>query len=153
MHGESRLMVPSSRLETREQNTLGTGDDELEPLRRGGDGTAGFDVEAQDDYWAIRKYNLKTYCGHCGQPGGRARDDTPSKREMLSTIDSLVTRLDEAGVPVNPDKLRFLVDHLRSQEDLRGKETEIWRAAVAKAVEYARPRDCLRCTYAEYRRE
>jgi hypothetical protein len=127
--------------------TLGTGNCPTETLERAGDGVLGYDVQLKDAYGARRHYQPRTYCGSCGQPGGTARDDTPSKQTMLAAVDPLVTRLDEAGVPVNPGVLRYLVAELRSRPEYRGSETEIWRAAVALAADRARPRDCVRCTY------
>lgn len=133
--------------QSRERNTLGTGDDELDALRRGNAGTAAYDVRDMDEYGARKDYFLRTFCAECGQPGGKARDDTPSKQAMLDAIPALVDRLAEQNIPANPDALQYIVGHLRSQEDYCGKETEIWTVATKMAVERARPRDCVRVTY------
>lgn len=127
-------------------NTLGTGNRPTETLQRAGDGVVGYDVTVKDAYGAIRSHKPRTYCGHCGRPGGHAREDTPSKREMLDTVPALVDRFDALGVPLNDDVLEYVVAELRSQPEHRGSETEIWRAAVAVAARRARPRDCVRCT-------
>lgn len=130
-----------------ETATLGTGNRPTETLERAGDGVLGYDAEVKDAYGAIQRHHPRTYCGRCGQPGGRARDDSPSKQAMLDAVQPLVQRFDEASVPLNPDVLRYAVAELRSKEHLHGQETEIWRAAVAVAAKRARPRDCVRCTY------
>lgn len=130
-----------------EAATLGTGNRPTETLERAGDGILGYDADAKDAYGAIQRHHPRTYCGHCGQPGGRARDDSASKQAMLDAVQPLLHRFDDAGVPLNPDVLRYAVAELRSKESLHGKETEIWGAAVALAAKHARPRDCVRCTY------
>jgi len=132
---------------SRESETLGTGDDQLDALRRGGDGTAAYDCRDMDKYGVKRDYYLRTYCGECGQPGGKALDESPSKLTMLEAVPALVNRLAEQQIPANPDVLGFVVGHLSSQEDYSGKETEIWSVATRMAVERARPRDCVRATY------
>ena len=139
-----------TRIRDREEhdtNTLGTGNRPDATLKRAGDGVLGYDVRIRDEYGARRAYVPRTFCGSCGRPGGSARDDTPSKQEMLATVGPLVERFDEAGVPINPAVLERTVGHLRTERDYCGSETEIWRAAVAVAVKHARPRDCVRCTF------
>jgi len=128
-------------------NTLGTGDDELAPLRRARDALAGFDVEVKDDHGTLELYYLRTFCSICGRPPSMAPNSPPSRRTMMSHVAPLVDRFDEMSVPLNPDALRRAVSYLRSEPDYRGLRTEIWRAAVAVAAKHARPRDCVRCTY------
>lgn len=133
--------------ETHDTNSLGTSNRPDATLTRIGSGLLGYEVETHDRYGVIRTHTPKTYCGSCGQPGGKARDDTPSKEAMLDAVPELVERLREASIPANADLLERLVGHLRSQPEYRGSETEIWRAATALAVENARIRDCVRATY------
>ncbi|AFH21989.1 hypothetical protein OSG_eHP14_00045 [environmental Halophage eHP-14] len=146
---ETGRQVQSEKIagKSRERNTLGTGDDELDALRRGASGTAAFDVEDIDAHGAKRTYFLRTFCGECGQPGGRARDREPSKQTMLESVPALIDRLADHDIPANVDVLRYVVGHLRSQPEYGGQETEIWSVATKMAVEKARPRDCVRATY------
>jgi hypothetical protein len=130
--------------------TLGTGNRPTETLERTGEGVVGYDVTIRDGYGAVRDYHPRTYCGACGQPGGRARDDTPPKTAMLDAVKPLLERFDAADIPLNPDVLQRAVGHLRSQPEYCGSETEIWRAVVAVAAKHARPRDCVRCTYGSH---
>lgn len=150
-HAESDRCVKTGDLQaqTREQNTLGTGEDELDPLRRGAEGVMAYDCEDMDDYGVKRRHFARTYCGNCGQPGGRAHDDSPSKQQMLEAVPALVDRFAEAGIPINEDELQYLVGHLRTKEEYRGRETEIWQAATAVALQHTRIRDCVRATYPE----
>lgn len=128
-------------------NTLGTGDDELAPLRRGRDAVAGYDEEIKDDHGAIRHYYPRTYCSICGHPPSKAPNSPPPASTMLSRVEPLVARFDELGIPLNDEVLFRAVSHLRSDPDKCGLRTKIWRAAVAVAAKHARPRDCVRCTY------
>lgn len=157
-HFEANRSVQNERVylehDTRDVATLGTGENPLDALERAAEGALGHSVEVGnpvtgtfDRYGIKRRHVPQTFCGSCGQPGGRDRDDPPGKSFMLDSIPSLIDRLDEAGVPCNEDRLYRYVDHLKSQERFTGRETEIWEAAVAKAVENARPRDCVRATY------
>jgi len=128
---------------------LGTGNRPTETLTRAGDGVVGHDIEVPgwDPYGTHAKHVARTYCDRCGTPGGRAPDRTPSKRAMLDRVDALVTRLAEAGIPVNPAVLQQVVGDLKTDPDHEAKTTEIWRAATAVAHERARPRDCVRVTF------
>jgi len=146
---ETERQVTADRVaaQSREQNTLGTGDDELDALRRGGSGTAAYDAEDMDAYGVRKRHYLRTFCGECGQPGGRARDDTPSKQAMLDAVPALVDRLAEQDIPANPKALRYIIGYLRSQPEHRGQETEMWSVATKMAVDRARLRDCVRVTY------
>lgn len=130
-----------------ESNTLGTGNKPTETIERAGEGVVGYDHVDKDGYGAIRHHKPRTYCGPCGRPNGRARDDCPPKAKMLQAVRPLVKRFDRVGVPLNDDVLFQAVNSLRSNPEFRGLETEIWRAAVAVAAKRARPRDCVRCTY------
>ena len=132
---------------------LGTGNRPTETFERAGVGVVGQDAingaTVQGVGFEIRQttgYRARTFCGSCGQPSGRTEQDIPSKRAMLSRVEPLIERFDEADVPLNPDAVRRAVHALRSEPQYRGLETEIWRAAVAVGYRHARIRDALRCS-------
>lgn len=133
--------------ETHDTDHLGTGNRPDSTLLRAGDGVVGYDVELHNTYGTQRSYHARTYCGNCGQPGGSAPDDPMSRKSMLEAVDALVDRFVEAGIPINDDRLKRYIGHLKSQEKYDGGEHEIWRHSAALAVRKARIRDCVRATY------
>lgn len=133
--------------ETHDTDRLGTGNRPDSTLLRAGEGVVGYDVEIHNAYGTQRSYHARTYCGNCGQPGGAAPNDPTSRKAMLDAVDALVDRFTTAGIPINDDRLKRYVGHLKSQERFDGAEHEIWRVATAKAIRNARIRDCVRATY------
>jgi len=114
---------------------VGTGNQPTAVLERAGAGELGHDVEDKDDYGASKRYFTRTYCGECGRSAGSTPSDTAALEAMLDRIPALVAALERRDLVVDADTLYDVVRHLKSQERYAGRDTDIWRAATAKAVE------------------
>jgi len=113
---------------------VGTGNCVTAVLQRAGEGELGYDVDIKDEHGAQRDYYTRTFCGDCGRPAGQTPAESTSLETMLDRIPALVAALERRDLVVDADTLYDVVRHLKSQERYAGRDTDIWRAATAKAV-------------------
>jgi hypothetical protein len=127
------------RIRDREEldtDSWGSGNAPGEVLTRIGDGVVGHDSRSVDEYGAVQQYFTRTFCGGCGQPGGRLDDDTISLFRALRRCPRLITRLEEQGLPVYHRAVYLNVMVHKRNKSLQGHDTEIFEAAVTSGVRH-----------------
>lgn len=97
-------------------------------------GDAGADTERPGPK---RSAIARTTCRSCARVGCWAESDTLTQIQATRLVNPLLERLEEAGLDVDEETLRYLVWNLKAKEDIQGKDTEIFRVATKKAIQRA----------------
>lgn len=109
-----------------------------ERVVRAFDGGKGYKTEPVDEYGYRPLHEPRTFCDECGSQSGRADDLILSRRDALLFAENLIERLENANVAVNRHALKYAVREMKSREQLRGYDTEIFRRATKVAIRHAR---------------
>jgi hypothetical protein len=96
------------------------------------------DERAHDDYGELTTHPLRTTCRGCGSVGCHGAARTLSIEEALERVDRLADRLEEQGLPAHRELMRAIVERAKRDEDLAGRDYDIFSKAVEGTLRHHR---------------
>lgn len=97
----------------------------------------GHRCEDMDRYGELRIHRACTYCSECGAQYGRAEDEAIlSSKEASHIAANIAHQLQQRGIDAATDVIKYVVSKLKSDSELQGRDTDIFRKAAKLATKY-----------------
>ena len=122
--------------QTTDSDSWGSGRQPDSIMERAGKGALGQDVEFKNEYGSKRAYRARTYCAHCGSPGGAAiGTHDHSLQSAMDCVYNIARRLHEMGYYPDLQTLWGVVGSFKRDPDKQGRDRQLFATAVHMALE------------------